>query len=166
MNATCVFWALNKLLTWGRSKLVTWLLSTSVFEVFHSGFSDQCFIKLVNIDVSLFKKQKTQKRNSPNSDMVQFSWHVSMFSSRNNNQDFILENFLIFARKTKSSFDSVKSFTAFCSALYECKPFWEIYEITLSKMLYYKTIQDTLTMVKILWFLWKGFTFAVLDYIY
>lgn len=115
--------------------------------------------------LSFFKKTK-QKRNSPNSDMVQFSWHVSMFSSRNNNQDFILENFLIFARKTKSSFDSVKSFTAFCSALYECKPFWEIYEITLSKMLYYKTIQDTLTMVKILWFLWKGFTFAVLDYIY
>lgn len=116
--------------------------------------------------LSFLKKKTKQKRNSPNSDMVQFSWHVSMFSSRNNNQDFILENFLIFARKTKSSFDSVKSFTAFCSALYECKPFWEIYEITLSKMLYYKTIQDTLTMVKILWFLWKGFTFAVLDYIY
>lgn len=33
----------------------------------------------------------------------------------------------------------MKSFTAFCSALYECKLFWEIYEIILSKMLYYKT---------------------------
>lgn len=107
--------------------------------------------------LSFFKKQK---RNAPNSDMVQFSWHVSMFSSRHNNQDFILENFLIFARKTKSSFDSVKSFTAFCSALYECKPFWEIYEIILCKMLYYKTIQDTLTMVKILWFFMERIHFC------
>lgn len=63
-----------------------------------------------------------------------------MFSSRNNNQDFILDNFLIFARKAKKfGFDSVKSFTGFFSALYECKPFFKIYEIILSKMLYYKT---------------------------
>lgn len=60
-----------------------------------------CFINPVNIDISLFLENKT-KQNPQTPNMVQFSWHVSMFSSRNNNQDFILDNFLIFARKAKN----------------------------------------------------------------
>lgn len=97
----------------------------------------KCFINPVNTGISVFlENEKFPKLLI----MVQFSRHVSMVSSRNNNQDFILDNFLIFARKAKNLALILWSLLLlFFSALYECKPFWEIYEIILSKMLYYKT---------------------------